>query len=94
MIEVLDLPLRPLVTVEQPDLVVDTIFEQLLEEHLLVGWEFLELLNQLLLILHNASYLEFMIIVKRNRETNKNLPVNNNNTMVMVSIVLIMNDRN
>jgi hypothetical protein len=90
VVELVELPLRPLVTVEQPDLVVDAIFEQLLEEHLLVGWELLELLDQWLLVLHVSSYLDFMMMVKRNRETNKNLPVSNNKTITIVRIALII----
>jgi hypothetical protein len=94
VVELFELPLRPLVTVEQSDLMVDAIFEKHLEEHLLVGWELLELLDQRLLVLHVSSYLDFMMMVKRNRETNKNLPVSNNKTIAIVRMDLIMKDRN
>jgi hypothetical protein len=60
VVELIELPLRPLVTVEQPDLMVDAVFEQLLEEHLLVGWELLELLDQFLLALHTSSYFKLL----------------------------------
>jgi hypothetical protein len=82
--------LVPLHIIQETDLTGDTIFEKTLEQHPLVGREFLELLDQLLLFLHIPSYLDFMMMVKRNRETNKNLPVSNNKTTVMVRIALII----